>query len=220
MFWDSHAHNINKQKGGFIIALENGDKGVLSNDELRAFKLSGNYIPVEYVTRDFQKTFSSIVKYHPRLEQYTVTEVIADIRKRNPIGVIFDTLNDPYWQPNDYWQIAKEFPKIEFLLSHAGGYKILDFIEICEFNKNVWLDFSFTQNHFGIVGNRTEFKYIAELIKYAVQGPIKERVLFGSDYPYENQEECFEYYSKNVNKEIYTDNFENLLSRLREKGLK
>lgn len=89
--------------------------------------------------------------------------MVDDIRRRAPKGVIFDTLNDPFWIPNDYWKMAKEFPQIQFLFSHAGGYKMLDFIEICEFNKNVWLDFNFTQNYFGIVGDRIEFKYMTEL---------------------------------------------------------
>lgn len=211
MFWDSHAHKIGKQAGGFIIALENGDKDVITNAELRQMEMGNSFIPVEYVTNKFQETLTEVVKYHARIERYSKDEVIRDIKVRKPKGVIIDTLNDPYWAVYDYWEIARTFPEIQFLFSHAGGYKILDFIEICEFNKNVWLDFSYTQNYFGMIGEKPELKIISESIRYAFKSTIKNRVLFGSDYPYMSQEECIEYYRKNVDKEIYMYNFERLM---------
>lgn len=55
-----------------------------------------NFIPVEYVTSDFQDTVTKIVKYHPRNEKYTKAEVMQDVQKRCPKGVIVDTINEPY----------------------------------------------------------------------------------------------------------------------------
>lgn len=100
------------------------------------------------------------------------------------------------------------------MFSHAGGYKILDFIEICEFNKNVWLDFSFTQNYFGMIGTKEELKAVTDIIRYAFKSTMKDRILFGSDYPYENQEDCIAFYRENVSEDIYMLNFETLLQRL------
>lgn len=215
MFWDSHAHQMGEQQGGFIIALENGDKNVISNSELRNLQVSSNFVLVEYITREFQATVTDVVKYHPRLEGYNPDEVTADIIKRKPKGVIFDTLNEPHWHAIDYWQIANKFPQIQFLFSHAGGYEILEFIKICDFTKNVWLDFSFTQNYFGLFGEKAELKLITDCIRYAfVTDRISGRVLFGSDYPYESQKECIEYYIKNANKNIYLDNFQILIHKL------
>lgn len=214
MFWDSHAHKIGNQAGGFIIALENGDQDVITNTELRQMKLGSSFIPVEYVTNKFQKTLTAVVKYHPRIEKYSKDEVIEDIKLRKPNGVILDTLNEPYWSIYDYWEIARTYPEIPFLFSHAGGYKVLDFVEICEFNKNVWLDFSYTQNYFGLMGEKKQLKTITETIKYAFKSSIKNKVLFGSDYPYVNQEECIDYYIKNVDKEIYMYNYEGFISKI------
>ena len=214
MFWDSHAHQIGQQQGGFIIALENGDRNVISNDEIKQLNLDKNFIPVEYVTASFQDTATKVVKYHPRNECYTKSDVIKDIQARNPRGVIIDTLNEPYWCAYDYWELAKTFPQIQFLLSHAGGYKLLDFIEICEFNKNVWLDFSYTQNHFGMIGSKPELKAVTDIMRYAFGSTMKDRILFGSDYPYVNQEECFAFYKENVSEEIYMSNFEALVQEL------
>lgn len=214
MFWDSHAHQIAYQTGGFLIALENGDKNVVSNQELRNMNLNSNFLPVEYVTNSFQDTVTKIVKYHPRNEKYTPIEIMNDIKERSPKGVIFDTLNEPDWCPYDYWKIARAFPKIQFLFSHSGGYKVMDFIEICEFNNNVWLDFSFTQNYFGLIGEKAELRAVTDNIRYAFNSAIKSKILFGSDYPYEDQEECISFYERNMEEEIYTLNFESLLQRL------
>lgn len=211
MFWDSHAHKIGKQVGGFIIALENGDTDTITNAELRKMETESNFIPVEYVTNKFQETSTTVVKYHPRKEGYSKDAVIKDIRIRKPKGVIIDTLNEPHWGMYDYWEIVRTYPEIQFLYSHAGGYKVLDFVEMCEFNKNIWLDFSFTQNHFGMIGEKPELKAITETIKYSFESSIRNRVLFGSDYPYENQDECIEYYYENIDKEIYMHNFERLM---------
>lgn len=212
MIWDCHAHQIGKQDGGFIIALENQkEAAVINNNLLQKVNMGKTFIPVEYVTNSFQETNTDIVKYHPRLEKYTYKEVVKDISHRKVKGIIFDTLNEPYWKSDDYWKIANKFPQIQFLFSHAGGYKILEFIEICEFCKNVWIDFSFTQNHFGLIGNNSELKAVTDIIKYSFSANVKRKILFGSDYPYVNQEECIEYYVKNVPKEIYSENYINFL---------
>lgn len=204
MFFDCHAHEKREQNGGFIIALENQSKGFgLTNREVMALDLNENFIPVQYVTNEWNATQTDIVKYHPRLEKYSVEQVQADIEKRRPKGVIFDTLNDPYWAPWDYWKVAKRFDKIPFLLSHAGGYKVLDFIEICNFNKNVWLDFSLSHAYFGLVGQEKELKAVTDVMKYAFESRVKDKIMYGSDTPFESQSVSIEWYMANVDAAIY-----------------
>ena len=216
-FYDCHAHQVGTQYGGFLIALEDDNEEGISNSELRNMSLGKWFVPVEYVSKKFERTESDIVKYHPRYEQYDVDSVIKDIVLRQPKGVIIDTLNEPYWEPNDYWMIAKKFPNISFLFSHAGGYKILDFIKICEFNHNVWLDFSYSQNFFGLIGDKLELKAITDIMKYAFQSHLNDRIMFGSDFPGMNQKDCIDYYIANVKEEIYKENFLHFLNKVLKK---
>lgn len=204
MFYDCHAHEIAKQDGGFVIALENQSKGFgLTNKQIIELEMKDTFVPVQYVTNSWNMTETDIVKYHPRLEKYSVEQVIQDIAKRQPKGIIIDTLNDPFWQIKDYWELLARYPQIPFLLSHAGGYKILEFIEICNFNKNAWIDFSFSHSYFGLVNEEVELRVVTEVMRYAFESRVKDKVMFGSDTPFENQEECIEWYIQNVNAAIY-----------------
>lgn len=214
MFMDCHAHAIKNQDGGFLIACESDRVKGISNDELKKLELPQTIIPVEYITKEFQLSSLSVVKYHPRLEGYLMDEVLQDIEKRHPRIVVMDTLNEPGWKPKDYWSIVSAYPHVQFLLSHAGGYSILEFIKMCNFNKNVWLDFSFSQNYFGLFGKETELKHVTELMRYAFKSSLNDHILFGSDFPFCDQEECIEYYYKNIPEKIYLDNFYNLIKHL------
>lgn len=204
MFFDCHAHEISEQSGGFIIALENQTKGFgLTNEEVMALSLNENFIPVQYVTNEWNVTQTNIIKYHPRLEKYSVEQVQADIERRRPKGIILDTLNDPYWSPCDYWKIVKEFTGIQFLLSHSGGYKVLDFIEICNFNKNVWLDFSLSHAYFGLTGEEKELTAVTDVMRYAFESRIRDRIMYGSDTPFESQSASIKWYKSNVDSAVY-----------------
>lgn len=184
-YYDCHMHEVNNEMGGLLIALDGkrGTAGGYGNNEvLKIASRKENVIPVQYVDWKFCQTETDIVKYHPRRENYTPMEVIDDIRKRKPQIVIIDTLNQPDWQPKDYWIIAKEFSDIRFLFSHTGGYDMLAFINIITYQKNVWYDFSFSQHVFGACGENTPLKPIIELMEYCLKNEkINSRVLFGTD---------------------------------------
>jgi hypothetical protein len=204
MFYDCHAHEIKNQDGGFIIALENQSKGFgLTNREVVSLDMKDSFIPVQYVTNSWNETETAIVKYHPRLEKYDVRQVEQDVAERKPKGIIIDTLNDPYWKANDYWELASRYADIPILLSHAGGYKALEFVEICNFNKNVWLDFSLSHSYFGLVNNEAELHAVTDVMRYAFESRIKDKIMFGSDTPFENQQDAIAWYEQNVNTSIY-----------------
>lgn len=184
-YCDCHMHETHNEKKGILIALEGkrGSDGGYTNQEVSDIaKHNDGIIPVHYVDFEFCDTETPLVKYHPRRENYTADEVIDDIKNRNPKGVIIDTLNQPDWTFSDYWKIAKQYPDIPFLLSHTGGFDMLQFLNIAMFQKNVWIDFSFVQHVFGFCGDNIALKPICDLIDYGMKDPrIYNKLLFGTD---------------------------------------
>lgn len=201
MPFDAHLHHKNKETGGFLVGLEGNPyfKGTLNNAEvLAAHAPEQHYWAFYYLTKDAlgSQAPHPYVKYHPRREKYTPLEVEHSISLNNPKCVMIDTLNEPFWVPYDYWQLARIFPQIPFIFAHAGGYLINDFIKICHFQPNVWLDFALTHTTLGRLGcPKTGLPYINQAIAYALNSPFKNRVLLSSDYPFFDQQEVFTFYS-------------------------
>lgn len=208
MFYDAHMHNKKDEKGGFLVGLEGEPyfEGTMNNDEVLSLQ-DENYLAFYYVTnKELQnKINQKYLKYHPRREKYTPDDVIKSIKLNSPKCVMIDTLNEPYWVPYDYWKIAAEFPEIPFIFPHSGGYLINDFIKICHFQRNVWIDFSLTHTNLGQFGEG--LFYITDAIKYALKSPFKNRVLMGSDYPFFSQEDVYNFYKKLNAVELLNSNF-------------
>lgn len=201
MSFDAHIHCKNTEKGGFLIGLEGKPffKNTLSNAEVMALHAPAkHYWGFYYVSKnEISKKISSpyYLKYHPRREKYTPQEVMASIALNEPKCVMIDTLNEPYWTAYDYWTIARALPHIPMIFAHAGGYLINDFIKICHFQKNVWIDFALTHTVLGHYADaRMGLPYVNEAIRYSLHGPFKDRVLMSSDYPFFDQQEVFAFY--------------------------
>ncbi len=214
MFYDAHIHNRNAEKGGFLVGLENEPyfEGTLSNDDVLKMQ-NENYIAFYYVTcQEITKKLPyKFLKFHPRRERYNKNQVLNSIGINLPKCVMVDTLNEPYWTAYDYWEIAKAYPKIYFIFSHAGGYLINDFIKICHFQDNVWIDFSLTHTVLGHLGNiDKELVYINQAIKYALNASFKNKILLGSDFPFFSQEDVYKYYDKLGVVKLLNNNFEKL----------
>lgn len=219
--YDAHIHHKNKETGGFIVGLEGLPffKGTLTNKEALALHdPEQGYVSFYYVT-DSEKSSvlpHKYLKYHPRRERYTPQQVTESIQKNNPKCVIIDTLNEPFWTPYDYWEIARTFPDKVFIFAHSGGYLINDFIKICHFQKNVWIDFALTHTTLGHLGDKEKgLPYIDQAIRYALSSPFADRVLMSSDYPFFNQEDAFDYYSKMGKADLLDKNFTTLLEKIR-----
>lgn len=220
MFFDSHTHNKRYENGGFIMGLEGEPffEGTLCNKEiLQVHEPKKNYISFYYVNNEECKSQKKIrhlyLKYHPRREKYNTKEVISSIEHNNPKAVVIDTLNEPFWSPYDYWSIARRFPDIYFIFPHAGGYLINDFVKICHFQKNVWIDFSLTHTILGVYGDKgTGLFYIEDAIKYSLNSSFKNRILMGSDYPFFSQEDVVNYYKKYIN--MLNENFLELCKKI------
>jgi len=222
MIFDVHSHKVENQNGGVLIALEGNfpHKDIFTNESLCAFmkkESSLNFRPCYYIDKFYSPVpDSTIVKYHPRLEKYTPKEVISDIEQRKPKLCIIDTLNQPFWSPSDYWKIARKFPYIQFLFSHAGGYDILEFLKFCDFSKNIWLDFSLTQTYFGWSKEVQQLKVVTDIIDYCLSSDrISPKILFGSDNPFWNQQEVIEKYATLKNAKMFFEtNYVNLMNNI------
>lgn len=216
MLYDAHIHDKCCEKGGFLIGLEINPmyENTLTNKEVLELQ-NKDYLAFYYVkNNEISKKLPYLyLKYHPRKEKYAKSEVIKSISLNSPKCIILDTLNEPYWSAYDYWEIARNFPDTPFLFSHAGGYLINDFIKICNFQKNVWLDFSCTQKILGDF-NKGLF-YINDAIKFSLNSSFKEHILFGSDYPFFSQEEAYLYYKNLGVVDLLNTNFEKLLARIK-----
>ena len=219
-FYDTHAHCIKNQQGGILIGLEGNPvfDGTLNNcDVERLTRENPNYLPAYYITKDFNAVpDETILKYHPRREGYSADEVIDDLLKRNCKLCIIDTLNYPNWQPIDYLKVVRSFPNIYFLLPHMGGYDIFEFLKIFDFNKNVFADFSMTQEYFGWCGDRVQLTPVVEAVNYCIMSDkLSKRVLFGTDEPFFSQSIALEkYLTTPFAADILRNNFINLINKI------
>lgn len=219
VFFDAHIHSKNLETKGFLVGLEGEPwfEGILHNHEVQALADNEHYLYFHYVeaTALQQKIDHPLLKYHPRREKYSPEEVIQSIRLNQPRCVMLDTLNEPFWTPYDYWKVARAFPEIRFIFPHAGGYLINDFIKICHFQPNVWIDFALTHTHFSTIATNP-LPYVDEAIRYAVHAPFKHRVLMGSDWPFFDQMRVVEYYQQLGVLELLNANFLDLFNALQQ----
>lgn len=220
MFFDAHIHCIKEESGGFLIGLEGAPffEGTLNNEQvLQLHNPTEKYIGFYYVNSEeccSKKILGhSYLKYHPRRERYSPKDVMASIDNNKPKAVILDTLNEPFWTPYDYWDIARKFSDVVFILAHAGGYLLNDFIKICHFQKNVWIDFALTQTTLGVYGCKEKgLAYIEDGIKYSLNSVFSHKILLASDYPFFSQEDVVQYYEKYLDK--LNNNFINLYNQI------
>lgn len=218
MIYDAHIHHKNNETGGFLIGLEGKPhfEETLSNTQvMELHNPEEGYFSFYYVVNDEidKKINHKYLKYHPRREKYNYKNVISSIRINMPRAVIIDTLNEPDWTAYDYWRIAREFPEIPFVMAHAGGYLINEFIKICHFQKNVWLDFALTHTVLGGLGDENiGLPYINQAIKYALNASFRDRILLSSDYPFFSQDDVFKYYDSYI--DMLNDNYLKLVRRI------
>jgi predicted TIM-barrel fold metal-dependent hydrolase len=220
IFHDAHSHRLLAQAGGLFIGLEGQPVFADTITNAQAFALEDKSklrFAVEYVTQAAEVGTHPLLKYHPRREHYSPPFVVASLRRSRPQLCVIDTLNQPFWQPLDYWGIAREFREIQFIFCHAGGYDILDFLKMADFTPNVWLDFSLTQEYFGWAGPRPKLRHVSDCIDYGLQFErIKRKVLFGSDEPFFSQSLALERYLKLPDQKLFlTENYVALLQSAR-----
>jgi predicted TIM-barrel fold metal-dependent hydrolase len=215
-FHDAHCHAPGEASGGLVIALEGNPvfPGTVPNSEVGQFHDPARaLIAVPYV-RAGCEVEGRAIKYHPRRERYDPNWVSADITRFARRLVLIDSLNAVHWPPRAYLDLAKAHSEVEFVMCHAGGYDIVEFVKMCRFLPNVWLDFSVTQHEFGWVTGQRSPAYIGDVIDHALhERRTAPRILFGSDFPLLQQADALERLIGSVAapEPFLTGNFERLL---------
>lgn len=189
VFHDAHAHVVEHQRGGFLIALEGEPvlSYMLSNHQVLAMEDRARLLlAVPYVRHDDHDSAGAhpVVKFHARREGYTPDWVAENLGRHPRRIALVDTLNSADWEPRSYLDLAKQFPGTQFLFCHAGGYDILEFLKIARFVPNAWIDVSATQEIFGWIDGASTLPTITDAIGHAFAEPrIARKLMFGSDNP-------------------------------------
>ena len=122
------------------------------------------------------------VKIHPRRQKLNLTEpnvyIALDLAQELRLKVNLCTFDDGSWsriglEASNYLAVADKYQETAFLWSHAGGFRVLEFMMMARRTKNVYLDTSFTQTYF--------FKgTVKEDLNYATES-LSDRFMFGTD---------------------------------------
>ena len=144
-------------------------------------------------------------KIHPRFldwdwtadEQYLFLQTVASQIEKVGSTLFFCTYfsskastfpkQDPLFL---FAQLVSDHPTLQVVLLHAGGNRLLDYIEFARFNKNILLDLSYSSVKF--LGS----SYVYDL-QYALKN-FDERVSFGSDWPYIGHSDAISAISSNI----------------------
>ncbi len=119
------------------------------------------------------------IKLHPRMENFDpLSERYAWIfqeiqKKRLPVLIHTRKENNPNSDPDRLVALAKRYPKINFIFGHFGN-ALESVFEAAKKNKNLCLETSIVSS--------------PVIIANAVKVCGAEKILFGSDYPYSDQE--------------------------------
>lgn len=130
------------------------------------------------------KDFKAIgVKLHPRAHSFNLDSKKVDrvTRIANELNLIVNicSFDDGSWgriglSPHQFLGLADKYPNVDFLWSHSGGYRVLEFMFMARRCENVYLDTSFTQDYF--------FKgSVVQDLVYATES-LSDRYLFGTDF--------------------------------------
>jgi predicted TIM-barrel fold metal-dependent hydrolase len=127
------------------------------------------------------------LKIHPRRQAITIHESIvievlawADAAH---LPVLFDvfpfgpTLAKSATHPLAYHELAQRMPRLQMILAHAGGYRMMEAFLAAKANSGIYLDLSFTPVYF-------KGSSLAEDCSFLCNRLPPGRVLYGSDFPY------------------------------------
>ncbi len=186
-----------KVDGGFLIHLDTDpwDFIQLCNEvrKIQNLEVFVN-INLNQSVRDIRYDLSRVkdcgaigIKLHPRRQSLSLNEsevhealeTIQDLR----LKVNICTFDDGSWsrvglETSNFLALADKYQDVFFLWSHAGGYRVLEFMMMARRTKNVYLDSSFTQSYFFKGSVKDDLNYATE--------SLPDRFLFGTDAEMEN----------------------------------
>lgn len=149
----------------------------------------------------------SALKIHSRLQQISAEDypaLLKHLKKLNTdTPIIYDAFyynSDLLYQPSLSFLItlATKFPKIKFIVAHAGGYNILQYFFHLRDLKNIAYDLSFSLQY---LQDSSCYTDLVKLIKFS----NRDKLFFGTDYPLAAPGKQFEILNNILQHLRYTD---------------
>ena len=126
------------------------------------------------------------LKVHPRVQNVTITDPFVEEvllwAAEHAAPVVFDVFPfgpgfaEPLHHPGAYCRLAQRMPKLQIILAHAGGYKVMEAFLAAKACPNIFLDISFTPWYFRETSVAKDLKFICQRLPAG-------KVLYGSDFP-------------------------------------
>ncbi|MAW33547.1 MAG: hypothetical protein CMK56_03965 [Proteobacteria bacterium] len=185
------------------------------------FTLENNSVQTVKKLQKLDFNFIKFFKIHPRSSKIRPLDKknnsIFKIAIKQDIPIIFcgymrgDQIPLSELQPLVYDEIAKQYPKLKIIISHAGSYRPLDALAVAQSNKNVFLDLSHVLMYFKKSNIINDLLYIIE--------KVDQKVIYGSDFP-EYSISKYLKYTLNLTKNIKKNKLENFFYKNAKKVFK
>ena len=150
------------------------------------------------------------IKIHPDIQQFLMDDpamfpIYDQLQGRLPMLIHCGDYRYPYSHPERLAHVLDEFPKLDVVAAHFGGWSLWDLAKEYLQGRRCWLDTSSSFAFLGKVRSR-------ELIE--AYGP--ERIVFGLDFPMWNHKDELEFFrqlgfSDADNRLMLHDNARNIL---------
>lgn len=131
------------------------------------------------------------------------------------VGPTTPNLSFKYTGPNEIDDVALHFPKVNFILGHAGTVRYQEAALVAEYRPNVFLDLS---------GFQTELRRggFAEIISWHKKRGLIRKLLFGTDWPihrfYGSQKKWVDAFRELRDTEILTEQeYDNIMCKNMER---
>lgn len=168
-------------------------KMVEINNREKSVKCFGAMHPDFNRTGDIEKEIDflvknkiRVIKLHPEYQNFYPDDgkmdLIYELCIKNDIAILFhsgyDFAFDEYnvhSTPKRFLNLLKKFPELKIILAHLGGYRMWDMVYKLLVGKNIYFDTAFINEI-----SDASFKSI-------VYEHGTDKILFGSDFPWERQ---------------------------------
>jgi predicted TIM-barrel fold metal-dependent hydrolase len=187
--YDSHLHKIENWpydlKGGIILAVDDNERpvpGAISNAKLEALNLPLGFLKAFHASGNnvYLPKNANALYFHPCRNSIDFDFIKKKIIFHNPEYVVIDTFYGVSNLAIDLNSLVRQFSSIKFLLAHGGGYELMSIVQITRYNSNCFIDFSAT---LGIFTQSNLVNIRQWMLHCSIEPRIRQKVLFGSDYP-------------------------------------
>ena len=167
----------------------------INNSNIIPFGALNPYMAIKDVEQEIDNLLSlgiKGVKLHPEYQDFYINnsqfEEFFNLLQESKLLVLFHAGFDPgpfssdHAKPEDFVQLIERFPKLQIVAAHLGGLMMWDRVYNYLAGKNLYFDTA------AIVGTISEDEFVNIVRKHGA-----ERILFGSDSPWEDQKVALDF---------------------------